>query len=325
MRVFRITKKEYKYFENMDPWNYLERLELPSYFALGVMEESKNKKEEIPAGYVICKIHEEGLMIEWLYVNKAFRMQGIGEALLICLYELAEKNGYRKLYACFHMEDGRSEFYPQEEQYFAERLFEPYPSCAKDILMNLQTLETLPFFQQKAEIKHKMYPLSVIDLDKLKCDIKELATRQDAMKLYDIEGKGHLFDENISVLMYENDRVCGAALYQTVRSTGNSSGKNERVVIYPVYIYSELIEDEKNLLYCTLLLANKKYKKDTDVRILIRSEKGIQLLETIVHAQSEKSRMMIADVATYTKQVNEQKRYQELLSYIEQEDIATIR
>ena len=53
--------------------------------------------EELPAGLMICAKSDERLIIEWIYVAPSYRMQGIGEQLLVAAFDIAKQLTRAKL------------------------------------------------------------------------------------------------------------------------------------------------------------------------------------------------------------------------------------
>lgn len=320
MNIIRLKKEQGIYFQQMDPLMYLERLDIPGYFALGVIIEDEKSRTDKPVGLMICSVATDGLVIEWLGISEDYRSQGFGEELLVKAFDIAKENGLKNLYAYFCGEYGRELVCDREETYFREKLFVKEKKLSGEWLTDLRTLERVPYMSKKASILHKAIPLSTMNANEVRNVLSILDEKEEGAKVYSVKGKRQILDLDLSLVMYDGDRVCAGLLVQCVNSTYdeyvNEQIENiKRHTLYPVYFWCEAKEDEKNLLYCSLLIALKKYKKDTQVRMMFREVEKNNLLNDIIPHQRISNKFLVADVREYNEFVQEKNEYKDFDNY----------
>lgn len=320
VNIIRLKKGQGIYFQQMDPLMYLERLDIPGYFALGAIIEDEKNRIDKPVGLMICLAVSDGLVIEWLGISEDYRLQGFGEEMLVKAFEIANENGLENLYAYFCGEYGRELVCDRDETYFRERLFAKEKKLSGEWLTDLRTLERLPYMNKKVDVLHKAIPLSTMNANEVRNALSILDEKEEGAKVYSVKGKRQILDLDLSLVMYDGDRVCAGLLVQCINSTYdeyvNEQIENiKRQTLYPVYFWCEAKEDEKNLLYCSLLIALRKYKKDTPVRIMFREVQKNNLLNDIMPYQHVSSKFLVADVAEYNEFVKEMNEYSDFDNY----------
>lgn len=128
MKISRLDEQHREHFSWMDPYHILNLLKSPGGFALTAAEEDPDGGNEIPEGLLVCTISDEILAIEWIFVEKRFRMQGVGDRLLSAAVEIAEKKHISKVSAYFNNNFGHELICEGAEEYFTEHLFSNDPS-----------------------------------------------------------------------------------------------------------------------------------------------------------------------------------------------------
>lgn len=123
IKLARIDQSQISFFEKMDPFFMLERIVLPEYFAFTAVIPGTENEEDTPLGLLVGSLSEDTVNVNWLYVEKGFRGEGVGEQLLVKAIEAAQEAGIDSVTACFDDRKDRDEICLHEELYFKERDF----------------------------------------------------------------------------------------------------------------------------------------------------------------------------------------------------------
>ncbi len=318
MKISRLRKEHKEYFLGMDPLMKMERLSFPNAFAFAATVENEKTKTDIPAGMMICTLQEKEIFIEWLYVDPAFRMQGIGEALLVNAFDIAEKANLQAVCACFDGQYGRDFICHQEEIYFKQRMFETERMLPGEWLTDLRTLVAQPYFAKISENLKQVIPLKKIPRSSVLKSIFALAEMAGSASVYPVEEMRRFFDEDLSVLKIKDKKICGGLLIQCVENDESDvhdkkTIKWKRHVLYPILLCAESEEDTKELLYFALQAAVKKYGKDADVHVIAKNQAQRELMEQILPGEGFESKLLLAEIASYTRHKMLQENYGETL------------
>ena len=119
-KYVRIGREDLHFFVGLDPFEKLNLLYTPFGFALGVLADSK--EELLPVGLLVGTAAEEMLTVEWLGIDPDYRFQGLGEQLLVRVFDMACDVHVEQIAAVFPLEYGKEKL-DGAKSYFAERLF----------------------------------------------------------------------------------------------------------------------------------------------------------------------------------------------------------
>ena len=315
MKIGRLTKEQIEFFADMDPLLMLERLEFPNCFALAATETDMQTQEELPAGLMICAKSDERLIIEWIYVAPSYRMQGVGEQLLVAAFDIAKQLQLPEICAYVNREFGREMICPGEEEFLKDHLFDKEQQLPGEWLTDLQTLSEQNYFKQQKELLPFVTPLQQLTRAKLREALDSLATLEGAAMLYSAADAGAHLDEELSFLISAKGEIRGGILvqcisrnlYETACDTLVLAGKEQ--VLCPVYFCAQSEQEEKALLFAAMEAATKKYAPDTEVHIISRSNICDRLMHEVLPEGGTPSRLFIADVADYFDQIEQPDDY----------------
>lgn len=269
MKISRLTREQRDYFLDMDPMMKMDWLDFPNAFALAATTQQNGS--DIPLGLMICSTQAHRLIIDWLCVSAAHRMQGIGEQLLLEAFSIARKSGLGVVAAYINEEYGRGLVCRDQEQYFMDRSFDSVHPLCGEWLMNLRTLAAQPFFHQQ---KHQpdtghvpqVVPLRKMSVAMIRDAVSDLQARPHTATLYDMDGTADYFDPDLSFFLMEDGQVSGGFLVQCIRRDAVTMTEN---ILYPVLLHAETEQGIRALLFASLQAAVAKYDKDTDVHVVL--------------------------------------------------------
>lgn len=288
MRIVRLKKEQRDFFLNMDPFYMMERLEFPGSFALAALTENETGTGEVPAGLMICTLKPDRLVIEWLCVAAAYRTKGIGEQLLIEAFESVQQGPVQTVCAYINRENLRERIYPEDEQYFKQRLFQERTDLPGEWLTDVRTIASLPYFKRKQEEGFQAYPLRHLTGTKRSEVMAAFAGLDAIPTLYPLRAGRDVLDQDLSLLLLQNGKPCGAFLVQCITSpvyevhAGRVVKTEERQTLYPVMFYAGSEKAAGMLLSDVVREAERKYAPETAVRVILRDSNYAALMDKLV-------------------------------------------
>ncbi|MCR5054926.1 MAG: GNAT family N-acetyltransferase [Lachnospiraceae bacterium] len=97
MKSVRLDQELAGYFFALDPFNCLNKLELPGCFAIGGFLETEDGDK--PVSIVVFEVADDRLLIHWMYTLPEHRGEGLGSELLILVFEEAKSRGLTEVAA----------------------------------------------------------------------------------------------------------------------------------------------------------------------------------------------------------------------------------
>lgn len=319
MKILRLTRKDEALFWDMDPLCMLERLDFPGAFALAAVLEQEGTRGAIPAGLVICRDTGETIIVQWLCVSAKYRRQGIGEQLLAAVYDAAVQAGYTTVCAYLNQEYGRELLCAGEEIYLKDRLFAETRPLAGEWVTDIRTLERAVLSNSKKNPENvRVTPLRTLPIGERKGALQLLQEKKRAAALYPVKENLQLLDADISCLFYEDGKLTGGLLVQSVERRnaqlqGDTVSYYTEHVLYPVFLCIPSIPAAKPLIAAVLKAAAEKYGADSEVHILLEKSTYAPLVENLLPGSRIKNWFLIASVDDYLEQ-EEQPELQILLS-----------
>lgn len=289
---------------DMDPFQMMGWLEFPGTYALAATDQKQTTGEDIPAGLLICSVSGQSLIIDWLCVSVNYRMQGVGEQLLLKAVEMAKNAGFQTIKAYINEEYGRELICHGQEQYFKERLFEQERKLAGEWFTDLRTLAAHPFFrhnQQTRKSGSSIISFRKLTTQKIRDGIAALAAMHETAVLYDMShGIGSCYDPDLSYFLMDGEQICGALVVQCITQyTQYSESATGENVLYPVLFDSGSEQDVYVLLWEAMQTALKKYTMDTEVRVVLTNDRYERLCTYLMPERWIPNKLLIANVARF--------------------------
>lgn len=278
MRITRLEREQRGFILDLDPLMMLDRLEFPNAFALLAVGSDAHTKDDLPAGLLIASLQEELLVIDWLYVAAAHRMQGIGEQLLVAAFEYAVQKGIARLGVYINDEYGRSDICAGQEHFFRERLFCEKQLLGGEWLTDLQLLAMQPGLRTKAQTTAQTGVFRNLSVTQAGDVIAQLLRMERCDTLYPMRAQERYFDPDVSVVLSGHGTLCGGLLIQCVvrntpRIKGGTIVRARENILYPVLCCAPSDEDARMLAAAALRAATLKYGADTQVHVILKSDR----------------------------------------------------
>lgn len=309
MKISRMTREQKDFFLDMDPLLMMDRLDFPNTFALIATQQNEEAGEDILAGLMICSLQGRALIVEWLCVAAAYRMQGVGEQLLLSAFDMAAEGKLENICAYINDEYGRDLICAGQENYFRERLFEREQILPGEWLTDLRTLAAQPFFRRNPAASLQAVSLRKLSTTMIRDGVAKLAKMKEAAMLYAMNGSMDLFDADLSFFLLDGEKLCGGLLVQCVKRSLPDVHADIPVyltenVLYPVLFCAKSESEASTLLLSSMKAATEKYALDTDVRVILKSNIYEKLCTYILPESRIHSKLLIADVSEYNKPEN---------------------
>lgn len=274
-------------FVDMDPLMYTERLAMPDRMAIGATVFDEKLKEERPAGLMMCIRRHNMLFIEWLAVRREYRVQGIGEALLIRAFEAAQRERLPQVCAYMNEEYGRGEICPGDREYFMDRLFQrqlelpgEWELEAGQLLKKLSAKET-----GEKTVARSLQSVGKTEGLRL---IEELKKEKNFEENYDLAGHYRLLSHDESFLYERGGRIKAAIFLQRA---GES--------LYQVGFYAENEEAARIVIKHAMSCVARTDGRDATVRFSPLKKRYGQYLEKLAPGKKIRNYIMAAEVSAY--------------------------
>ena len=287
MKVLRLRKEETYYFAWLDPFDYLDRLSLPHYFALAGLE--KTGKEDVPTALLVASMSGNNLVIEWLCVDPDKRQQGYGSAMVQELFSIAKRGGIGQVSLRVREEDEMTALWENAADFFGGMFFDREEELPGELRAELFPLSGSAYFQEAGEnVKRlkageEIRPIRECKAAVLKEAIHTLWNKEEAFRLYEIACNPGEYDKELSMALLRKDRICGLILFH---STENAC--------YPAFFYAESDADKKMLLRAALDAAADQLEGDTEIRFISDTPEHTKLAETIFDTKKINTRCYVA-------------------------------
>ncbi|MCR5655314.1 MAG: GNAT family N-acetyltransferase [Lachnospiraceae bacterium] len=292
MKIIQLTKEQIECFPDIDPFFIADRLDIPGYFALGVVEEIEDENIALPYALLVGSIYKDRPVIEWLSVRPEVRDNGIGELLLDAAFDVAKEGGYDELYAYVSSEAVRVN--PQAPEFFRERLFHDAVEVFGEWEGMLRDLDKEGVLEDAEVGMKSLYPLSALPSGE-KRKVTEYLEQADAWSLYKVGTHSDLLEEDLSFVVMGKNGVSAALLIQY------AGGK-----LYPVYMKMGNSKETDGMVAASLKAAKKKYSPHAILHISLRTmerskDKDMLMLflEDIIPKKHNKGRFFVAQVGDY--------------------------
>lgn len=282
-KYVRIGREDLHFFVGLDPFEKLNLLYTPFGFALGVLADSK--EELLPVGLLVGTAAEEMLTVEWLGIDPDYRFQGLGEQLLVRVFDMARDVHVEQVAAVFPLEYGKEKL-DGAKSYFAERLFTSGECIPADACYTLDTLWEKMGLQ--VEEDQQIPNLSLMTMAQRRACIKKLAAMDSALCIYTPGDVESAIDYDCSIVMTKDQKTAAALLVLNCRD-----------VLMPVYYYAKSQKLGEELMQHALSAAMAKYGKGVKVFLMARQSESYAVLQHFL-GDVEQEELWVAKVEDYT-------------------------
>lgn len=304
MRIARLEKDQKGLVLDLDPLMMLDRLEFPGAAALIAIESDAQTEDDLPVGLLIATVHDDMLVVDWLYVAAAYRMQGIGEQLLVAAFEYALQQNVTRLGAYINDEYGRRDLCMGQEHFFKERLFGETQPLAGEWLTDIRTLALQPWLGQKLQTAAQTKTFREFGIAQMSDIVAQLLRLEQCETLYPMDAKKRCFDPDVSVVLFARGKLYGGLLIQCVvrnvpRIVEGKIVRAKENVLYPVLCCAPSVEAARVLAAAAWKAAGQKYGADTQVHVIMESDRYAGVMDETWNRLRVDNHLLIARVADY--------------------------
>ncbi|HAU99651.1 MAG TPA: hypothetical protein DCW47_00455 [Lachnospiraceae bacterium] len=281
--VLRIRSEELNLFDGLDPFGFLERLELPDHFALGCIRSDEEKGDSV-VGLLTASASPERLTIEWLCTDPEYRGTGVADELIKKMEKIARNNGIGEVAALFTGDIDLKEIERDSESYFRflgyDKEKELYGEWEKEIGSFLNH-----HFFKNASPKHvTAKPLEAVGEETAGKAISHFGKVSGSIRLFDILSCPGDYDYKVSSILFENERPTGLFL---VQSAGNT--------FYPVFLYTKDAVEALALFKCSMEGAETR-RPEGNVRVISSDSRVTEFMEKLFPGERISTRLLIRDM-----------------------------
>jgi GNAT superfamily N-acetyltransferase len=295
MKIVRLTNNDDMLVTRLDPYEYLSMLGNPAAFALGALEgvdpdkpdDEDDDMQMVFVGILVGTVTEKMLTIDWLSVSADRQGCGIGEALLLKAFDMADIGNIPSLGAVLSPELVRDGLMKGAETFFYDRLFEEEVKIPGNVRITIEELETSDFL--KKDTTRLPTPASFKSLSpQLFEEIKsQLPIIQGAEMSVPSEALFRGFIPEISFLFQTDREASGALILQR-------SGE----YLMPVYFYAESERESAALIIAAMREARNRYGTEQEILLKLQRGKTAALFRSIMPGLPL-SRLLVASIEDY--------------------------
>ncbi len=305
MRIAQLEKDQRGLVLDLDPLMMMDRLDFPDAFALIAVESDQKTRAARPVGLLIAHRAQELLLIDWLYIEHAHRMRGIGEQLLIAAFEYAAGSKIERLGAYFNDEFGRDAICSGDRNYFDEHLFMETQLLAGEWHMDLQQLAVQTNLLRKIKTPLRVEVLRNLRVEQANEVANQLLLAKQCETLYPIRKEAHFCDPDVSVILLDGDRLQGGLFVQCIernapRIERRAIIRTREHILYPMLCCAASDAEVAIMAAAALETALVKYKMNTQLHIILKDDRYAGLLKSVRSELRSSNQLMIARVADYT-------------------------
>ena len=222
MEIVLIKTEDERVFAHLDPYGFIEKIDLPGAFGLGMIMAGKNA--DIAAGLLVATCEVDRLVIEWLATDPECQGQGVAGALLKKAFLAAQGLGVREVAASLTDRMTDPAFGRDPRQYFRDFFFD-IEEEGPDYLV-----QPVAYISKSRDLANKTKPVDIRSLSGLGATEKNqliafMSDCEDAYVIPQYMGNLSAMDPALSFVAMVDEKVSGAFL--TI-----SSGRYH----YPVFL-----------------------------------------------------------------------------------------
>ncbi|MBR4528933.1 MAG: hypothetical protein IKO80_01515 [Lachnospiraceae bacterium] len=283
MKITRLWQDEAKYFAHLDPYGFMDRAWLPGGFAYAATVNTGEEDE--PLGLLVGSRDKELVTAEWICVDPEKRFCGVGEELLVRLFETARHYDLPRVAARLIQETDLRAVMERAAIYFEERFFEEMEDLPGEWEVYPEQIFNYPLFKEDPASYPPAVTLASLKNNKV---IGQLSGRTGAYSLFDIAGDIEGYDAEISSVLLDGEEPCGLLLTKRVNRT-----------LFPVFFYSESDRETTALLLAAAGGLAACVDGIDRIRLISTDERVSDLARNLFPMAEIKSRRLIAQVRDY--------------------------
>ncbi len=285
--IVRVEKKNIVLFEGLDPFGRLKLLDMPESFAIAAIDEDEEDRG-IAYGILTGFLNSDRISINWIGVSSSMQACGVGEALLLKVLDMADKENIPVIEALISSKYESESFAMSAGEYFKQHLFEQEKAMPSDFFGVTGELLNLECMKQDKEKLPCPVSLASFSPDQIRSVLDQLDGISEASKLYSFEKeKGHL-DHDLSFVFIDGTEAYSALLVRKLPDC-----------LIPVYYFAENEKEGSVLMMYAIEAAVQKYGKDMDVEVLFRSDALCEQMSTVFTGKRDKGKILYASVDDY--------------------------
>ena len=284
-RYVRLEKEDAIFFKELDPFDKLSLLSMPYGFSIGVLEDDNDALKTI--GLLVGCVSEEVISVEWLVVAPEYRYKGIGEELLLTVFQMADAGDIPELAAPLLPEYEKEVFSHNAKSFFMERLFDKNITIGADAFYQLLELTETDLMKKDKGANASISRFSQMTGAQVRDCIDKLCMIDTATYSYTPDGLLSKLDADLCFVALNGSKPEGAILVAMVENA-----------ISPVYYYAKSSELGDELMRLSIKAATEKYGKSFDVMITMRQPEAVIHVEKVLGPQ-EKCDYLMASVQEF--------------------------
>lgn len=295
MKIVRLTNSDDMLVTRLDPYEYLSMLDNPAAFAFGALEgtdpdkpdDEEDEMQMVFVGILVGCVTQQMLTIDWLSVSADRQGRGIGEALLLKAFDMADIGNIPRIGAVLCPELVRDGMMKGGETFFYDRLFEEEIKIPGNVRITIEELEESEFMRKDPTKLPTPTSFKAIS-PKLFEEIKsQLPSIEGAEMSVQSEALFKDFIPGASFLFLDDREACGALIVQRCGE-----------YLMPVYFYAESELESAALIIAAVRAAGNRYGKEQEILFKLQRGKTAVLFRQIM-PDMPLARLLVASLEDY--------------------------
>lgn len=294
MKSVRLDRELAGYFFALDPFNCLNKLELPGCFAIGGFLETEDGDN--PVSIVVFEVADDRLLIHWMYTLPEYRGEGLGSELLILVFEEAKSRGLTDVAARISDEYDVRAFNWHSWDFFVNDVFSVVEEGESEFTFTMSdivgTLERDEKMNESAALNEGVIPLKELSREQLFTIERELGRSYSDTQEGTIEAAISAADPDVSLFRIVKGRCTGMLLIRRFGGTW-----------YPYCLVAYDEEDEEILARAALYHSEDYAQMDDRIVIEVKRPVVKSLLNDIrLPGRTFDVEYLVASVKEFEKQ-----------------------
>ncbi|MCR5012834.1 MAG: GNAT family N-acetyltransferase [Lachnospiraceae bacterium] len=277
-----------KYFAGLDPFLLLERTKFPGVYAIGVLDTDEDEDEDTPVGLAICTASGTDFIIEWFFIAKEMRGNGVGKKLLNHIFAMAEECELENVCAYFTADYDRYDIFSDAEGFFRSHSFDIEIELGGEWYTDVRMLLKDEKMKQNREDPVAVIPLSRQVSYKTREILNGISVTRMGQTFFNKKGLPGSYDPKLSFIVMEKHEITGALLVKLVDD-----------VLYPTCIFAECEDDLRSMLNAMVDAARKNDMLGTELHLIMRLDEIDAMVEEVMPGRRIENKVLVADIDSY--------------------------